>query len=120
MIYLQIVFGWSVIVFLILCMLYCLLMFCDETETLSQYIPWLKFPWRFSTGGRGLGCLVSIPFFAIFAIFFIAIMFIYETFIHNKLPQKPKPAIVEQQTKTNNQQNLSKEEQIVQKTLQKQ
>ena len=121
MIYLQIVFGWSVIVFLILCMLYCLLMFCDETETLSQYIPWLKFPWRFSTGGRCLGCLVSIPFFAIFAIFFIAIMFIYETFIHNKLPQKPQGVSVKQENaKSSTPKKLSQEEQIVQKTLQKQ
>lgn len=121
MIYLQIVFGWAVIVFLILCMLYCLLMFCDETETLSQYTPWLKFPWRFSTGGRGLGCLMSIPFFAIFAVFFIIIMFVYETFIHNKLPQKPQVISVKQENKKAPvEKKLSQEEQIVQNALQQQ
>ena len=117
MIYIQIILAWTIIVFLILCMLYCLLMLCDETETLSQYTPWLKFPWIFSAGGKGLGCLVSIPFFAVLFLFFFCIMYIWENFIHNKWPQKPKPAIVEQQTKTTKGQTPSKEEQIAKETL---
>ena len=117
MIYAQIIFAWIVIVFLVLCMLYCLLMLCDETETLSQYIPWLKFPWRLSAGGRGLGCLISIPFFAVLFIFFFCIMYIWENFIHNQWPQKPQVSI-EQQVKKPAGQNISSQNtQPAQKTL---
>ena len=131
MIYLQIIFGWAVIVFLILCMLYCLLMFCEETDFLSEYLPWFKMPlylrrplsniMGLGGAGWGVGCLGSILFFAIFAVFFIIIMFVYETFIHNKLPQKPQAVSVKQENKkAPAEKKLSKEEQIVQNVLQQQ
>lgn len=117
MIYMPIIIAWIVLIALVILMWYVLGLNIPERIFGASSFDEQENPWMYSW----VITPQKIVWFIIVMTFGVIIFSIYETFIHNKLPQKPQGVSVKQENaKSPTPQKLSKEEQIVQKTLQKQ
>ena len=127
MINIQIILAWLAIIVIVFLGA---VLFLKLGEGIEANLPPLDFfrgwnygsPDAYSCNEGNSGCLGNILYgilaTTVFSLIAFTIVEIYNKFIDNQWSQKPKPAIVEQQTKPTNQQALSQEEQMIKDTLQ--
>ena len=127
MINIQIILAWLAIIVIVFLGAALFFKLCEKIE---ENLPPLDFfrgwnygsPDAYNRDEGNSGCLGNILYgilaTTVFSLIAFTIVEIYNKFIDNQWSQKPKPAIVEQQTKPTNQQALSQEEQMIKDTLQ--